>query len=86
MHSMDEATIKRLIYQSWYRGCKETDKLLGPFAREKLAQLPAEEQHSFADLLEEPDQDIWNWVVEREAPPQRFAPLIEQLRHYGVQR
>lgn len=64
-----EKKIKRLLYQSWYRGCKETDGILGNFARENLHKFANNELEEFESILKEQDWDIWNWVAKKEALP-----------------
>ena len=58
---MTDNRIKRLYYQSWHRGCKETDLLLGRFADSALPRLSAEELDQYEALLHEQDSDIWKW-------------------------
>lgn len=69
--------IKRLLYQSWYRGCKETDKLLGTFARQKIHQFSQKELDEFEKIMQEQDWDIWNWVSGK-------AELPEDLQNNSV--
>ena len=35
---LDQEEVKKIIYQSCHRGCKETDFILGDFAKAKVAQ------------------------------------------------
>lgn len=56
-----ENRIKRLYYQSWHRGCKETDLLLGRFADAALPQLDDAALDQYEALLDEQDSDIWKW-------------------------
>lgn len=58
---MTDKRIKRLYYQSWHRGCKETDLLLGRFADTALPTLSATELDQYEALLDEQDSDIWKW-------------------------
>lgn len=53
--------IKRLQYQSWYRGCKETDRVLGWFAKQHLHELDEAELDVFEAILDESDNDIFAW-------------------------
>lgn len=59
--NLRENRIKRLYYQSWHRGCKETDLLLGRFADSALPNLSATELDAYEALLDEPDSYIWKW-------------------------
>jgi antitoxin CptB len=53
--------IKRLYYQSWHRGCKETDLLLGRFADAALPKLNDAELDQYEALLAEDDGNLWKW-------------------------
>ncbi|MDX1949428.1 MAG: succinate dehydrogenase assembly factor 2 [Rickettsiales bacterium] len=64
-----ETKIKKLLYQSWYRGCKETDKILGVFARENLHNLSDAEIEEFEAILKENDVDIYNWLTGKQPVP-----------------
>jgi antitoxin CptB len=67
-----EIRIKRLLHQSWYRGCKETDKILGQFAKENLHQFGDKELDEFDAIMNEEDWDIWNWVTGKISLPEEM--------------
>lgn len=76
-----ENRLKRLRYQSWHRGCKETDVVLGNYCDAELAMLSDTELDLYEQLLNEDDWDIWQWVAYNTTPPNpEFLPLIEKLR------
>jgi antitoxin CptB len=80
--TMDRPTrIKRLRYQSWHRGCKETDWLLGNYCDKHLESLSDEDLAQFEAFLEEDDYDIWQWVAygAKTAKPD-YNRLIIQLQ------
>lgn len=85
---MDNNRLKRLQYQSWYRGCKETDLLLGAFAREKLPQMPPEALDAFERLLGENDVDIFRWLTDQATPPEPIAndPAYIALKAFCAER
>lgn len=64
-----EVRIKRLLYQSWYRGCKETDKLLGHFARAHLPGMTDADIDAFEAIMQEQDWDIWNIYTKKAEIP-----------------
>lgn len=64
-----EHRIKRLKYQSWYRGCKEADILLGNFARAELDSLNDTQLDEFERLLGENDVDMFRWLTDQATPP-----------------
>ena len=82
-HSQAENRLKRLRYQSWHRGCKETDVVLGNYFDAHHEALSEDELDLFEALLNADDWDIWQWVAYDQAPPDaRFLPIIERLRHF----
>lgn len=91
MHSAEtitprEARIKRLIYQSWYRGCKETDILLGGFAKAHLQELDDAGLDSFEALLGEHDADVFAWLTDVKPVPPQFKDDKTYLQIYAYCR
>lgn len=79
---MDER-LKKLRFRAWRRGFREIDLILGPFADGKLADLPTEEVDAFERLLDAPDQEVYAWITEQEAPaPAHDTPLMGRLRAF----
>lgn len=75
-----ENRIKRLYYQSWHRGCKETDLLLGRFADKALPRLDDAGLDQYEALLDEQDSDLWKWFSgEQPLPPELNTPIWELL-------
>ncbi|MCP5361842.1 MAG: succinate dehydrogenase assembly factor 2 [Hyphomicrobiales bacterium] len=72
---------KRLIYQSWYRGCKETDRILGPFARQYLPDYGRGQLEAFSRILDESDRDFYDWLTGAQPMPERYqsCPVMQQL-------
>lgn len=60
---------KRLLYQSSHRGTKESDLLLGAFAAAHLAAFSPAQLERYEALLDETDQDLFDWIAGRAAPP-----------------
>lgn len=81
--SKNDIRIKRLIYQSWHRGCKETDLALGDFAKDHLNGLSAPSLDTYEQLLEENDWDIWNWLTEKDTPKPEYSELIAMIRAHA---
>jgi antitoxin CptB len=78
--SEDPATrLKRLAMRSARRGTKEMDIILGRFADAHLAAMAAEALDRYEALLEENDQDLYQWVTAQVPPPARFAALVEEI-------
>lgn len=63
---------------------KENDIILGGFAEARIAALSDADLDAFEALLKQPDNDVYNWVSGREAPPAEFATdLIHQILTYN---
>ena len=77
-----DARRKRLLFRSQHCGMKENDFLLGRFAAARVERFGEEDMAAFEALLQESDNDIYNWVTAKERPPARhdnalMAALIE---------
>lgn len=68
---------KRLYYRAWHRGTREMDLLLGSFADRHLADFDDATLKSFANLLNETDPDLYDWITGAKPPPEN--PLLAQL-------
>lgn len=64
-----ETLRKRLLFRSWHRGTREMDLLLGRFAERHLPEFSAQQVALYEALLEHPDNDIYDWMSGRAAPP-----------------
>lgn len=79
----DDARLKKLKLRAWRRGFKEADLILGPFADEHVATWSEAELDWFERLLEQPDQDVYAWILERTPTPGEFdGPLMNQLKAF----
>lgn len=67
-----EARLRKLSFRAWRRGFKEADLILGHFADDHLSDMSDDELDMFETLLEVPDQDLYGWIIEREAAPSEF--------------
>lgn len=61
--------IKKLLYQSCNRGCKETNLLIGLFARNNIHNMNDEDLLSFLDILHVSDADIYDWYTKKKPLP-----------------
>jgi antitoxin CptB len=73
---------KKLIYRSIHRGCKETDFLIGDFAKENLDQMNDDELIIYQDFLEQDDLEIYNWVIGKTATEAKYLPLIIAIKKF----
>ena len=84
MEEERETRLRRLRYQSNYTGMKETDLLLGAFARTHLAGLDDGELSQYEALLDAGDGQIYLWVSGNEPVPEAYDThvlyLIKQFK------
>lgn len=81
-----EIRLKRLRHQSWRRGTREMDLILGRFADSGLAQLSGDELAAYEALLQENDWDLYYWVTGAREAPDEHAPLIESIARFHAMR
>lgn len=74
--------IKKLIYQSHYRGTKEGDLILAEFAKKVLPSLNLEHVNEYEELLALEDQEIQRWVINKQVVPEKFKFLIEKINNF----
>jgi antitoxin CptB len=75
---------KRLILRSWRRGFQEMDLICGQFADARAAELSEADLTAFEALLQAADQDVYDWVLGRTAPPLAHdTPLLADLRAHA---
>lgn len=74
-----EHRLKRLRLRSWRRGTREMDLLLGPFADTHLAAMTADDLDLYEALLGESDPELYAWTSGRDAPPERYRPMVERI-------
>lgn len=76
---MNEVELKKMWWHS-RRGMLELDLLLLPFATDKLAELDDEQQKIYQRLLEQEDQDLFSWLIEKEvAPDSELKQMIQMI-------
>lgn len=75
-----DARRKRLLYRFQHCGMKENDFLLGEFAARHVESLSEDELGLFEALLDETDNDLYNWFTGREPLPARLDnPLTRKI-------
>jgi antitoxin CptB len=80
----EPARLKRLRFRAWHRGFKEADLVLGRFADLHAAALDDGDFKHFEALLEEPDDDLYAWILGREPPPARHDhALLSRLQAFA---
>ena len=72
--------MNRLLWRC-RRGLKEMDLLLESFLHQHYPALSDADKQVFANLLEESDPDLLNWVMGRSEPENTaYRPLLAQIR------
>lgn len=79
----DDARLKKLKLRAWRRGFREADLILGPFADKHVDTFSADELDWFERLLEQPDQDLYGWILETQPTPAEFdGELMSRLKAF----
>ena len=75
--------VRRLIYQASYTGMKETDLLLGHFAKMHLPHLTESDLTDFENLLEAGDPAIYAWVMGNAPLPEAYdTPVFHLIKKF----
>ncbi|MEB3702267.1 Flavinator of succinate dehydrogenase [Candidatus Bealeia paramacronuclearis] len=69
MENKQQHLIKKLLYVSQHRGMKESDVLIGGFARAHLHTMTIPELEAWEGLLQENDNDLIDWLFDRKPRP-----------------
>ena len=72
MTEIPEHRLKRLKMRSMRRGIKEMDLILSAYADANLANMDEAGLRLYDSLLDENDQDLYQWVTGQIDPPALF--------------
>tara|TARA_Y100000815_G_C13173368_1_gene436477 strand:- start:366 stop:608 length:243 start_codon:yes stop_codon:yes gene_type:complete len=72
------------VYWRCRRGMLELDLFLIPYFESKFAQLNANLQNSFINLLDLPDPDLLNLLMNYKKPDKKFESIIHLIREYKL--
>jgi len=79
--------IKKMLYRSWHRGCKETDILLGDYAKNKIFDLNDSQLALLEKLLEVDDTFLYNWITEKSsAPEEHDHEILRDIKEFHKAR
>jgi antitoxin CptB len=67
---------RKLLFQSWHRGIREMDLIMGRFANEEIDSLVGQELDDFERLTEVPDQELLAWVTGEQATPTEYDTVV----------
>lgn len=75
--------IKKLLYQSCNRGCKETDLIIGQFAKLHINTMNNDELEIFNQILQLSDADIYDWYTDKKPVPlENNSSLMVQILNF----
>jgi antitoxin CptB len=79
-------TRKRLRFQSWHRGCKETDIILGHFCDQHIEAMDADQLSEFEAILMEDDADLFRWLTGELPVPEHLqgSAILKALLVFDV--
>lgn len=76
-----DTRLKRLKFRAWRRGFREADLILGPFTDKFGPGFTPAQLDELEALLENADQDLYEWIVEKiPAPIEAEGEILNQLR------
>lgn len=71
---------RRITMRANHRGTKEMDIILGKWVQQRLADASAEALDTFESLMDENDQDLYQWVTDQAPAPQEFKGIVADLQ------
>ena len=80
--SLKKNLIKRLKMRSWRRGMKEMDIILGKFIDHSIDFLTDDEIKSYENLLNNDDQMIFSWILNKEQIPEEFNDIVKKISNF----
>ena len=81
-----EHKIKRLTMRSMRRGIKEMDLILMHYAQDKLSGMSDDALDHYDALLNENDQDLYQWCSGQLPPVSKFTDLIADIKVHIAER
>ena len=81
-----EHKIKRLAMRSMRRGIKEMDLILMHYAEDKLSGMSDDALDHYDALLNENDQDLYQWCSGQVPPAREFTDLIADIKVHIAER
>lgn len=79
MNEPRDIRLKRLFMRSMRRGIKEMDLILDAYARANLSKMTDAELDLYEALLNENDQDLYQWVSAQTDAPENLKALVADI-------
>ncbi|MFO0997958.1 MAG: succinate dehydrogenase assembly factor 2 [Alphaproteobacteria bacterium] len=77
--------VRRALYRSRHRGTRELDIVLGGFAERFLPELDEADLGRFEALLDEPDPELYDWLLHGAAVPERHrSAFMDRLKAHAL--
>ena len=86
MNETGDIRLKRLRMRSMRRGIKEMDVILSRYAGARLEGLCPEALDRYEALLDENDQDLYQWISGQSPAPARHAALVDDIARLVADR
>lgn len=67
---------KKLLFQSWHRGTREMDLLMGRFADATVDDWSEADLEDMEALLRVPDPELYKWITETNPVPDNHRSAI----------
>jgi len=83
MTDSDKLILKKILYRAKYRGCKETDFLLGNFFAENKNQIINYGYELCQDFLGEDDILIYDWILGKADGLDKYKNLLADIRKFN---
>ena len=74
-----EVRLRRLQMRSMRRGIKEMDLILSAYAQACLPRMEDAALDLYEALLQENDQDLYQWVTAQAPAPESYSALIGEI-------
>jgi antitoxin CptB len=85
MTETSDTRLKKLKFRAWRRGFREADLILGPFADQHVQGFSDDELDTFERLLDQPDQDLYAWLLGREpVPPEHDSEIFQRIKAFSL--
>jgi antitoxin CptB len=76
---------RRLLFQSWHRGIREADLIMGRFADRHIGELTEAELDQYEQLMDAQEHDLVAWLTGQSVvPPEQDTPIFRRLRDFHL--
>ncbi|MFY0620118.1 MAG: succinate dehydrogenase assembly factor 2 [Pelagimonas sp.] len=79
MSETRDTRLRRLNMRSMRRGTKEMDILLMRYTAARLADLSDAELDAYEALLDENDQDLYQWISGQQPAPEPHKTMVAEI-------